>query len=217
MNGLEEGDAIRVRVRCPWCGDTSAIVARKADRSLVMARRFRSHDWAAPRLPDGQPPIVFTWERVEMNEALMAQIQTGRAATRNATLSAYCDCVPGPSAEFHLDYRSIAPHLAEADRTGSRVNWRLTRDDQEVAAMHKRRATLTLIPDDERRQMLRRTQELDPSGARFVQLQNLTRMLADPELPKDERERLQALAREVGNRSDTGRRPVKRPKSRAQR
>jgi hypothetical protein len=214
------GDRELVRVLCPHCGSKVVQVVRDADRQLVMLKNYRT--WNLEGWTAGTPTkAVHVWERDEMDEALMASIQTGAAGTRNRVGVAYCSCQGTGKVKLSIDYRSLAPYLAAAERDGGLVKWKLNPDDGEFARIWNRQIDLTRIPDEENKAMRRRLQELDPTAYGPMRAAHLAKRLADPNITQEERQRLTELARSAlaDARRDAGRQPAKPPRAtkRAQR
>lgn len=213
MRKLLAGDSERVRVLCEHCGGMVARVLRTSERKLVLAKQYQTWQWPGA---GAVPKAVHEWERLDMNEELMAAILRGDAKGRNSFVVAHCDCKRMGEVKVSIDYRSLAPYLAAAERSGGYVKWRLQAADGELARIWNRYSTTELIPDDDRREMIRRLRDLDPSALGPRVGPEVARQLRDPSLDPAARTELIAQARIASTGKDRGRAPTVRPKPRSQ-
>lgn len=213
MRKLLDGDSERVRILCEHCGSMIARVLRTKDRELILAKQWQTWRWGDL----GQPPkAVHEWERMEMREELMGAILRGEAGARNSFMVAHCDCKRAGEVKVSIDYRSLAPYLAAAERSGGYVKWRLQAEDGELARIWNRYSTTEMIPKDDRRTMIRRMRDLDPSALGPRVGLDVVRQLKDPDLTAEQRAAILAEARRVSAAPDHGRAPTVRPNPRVQ-
>lgn len=175
-----------------------------------MVKRFQSWRWPTDA---GAPKAVHEWERSPMDEELLTAICRGEAGTRNAVVVAHCECGRVGEITVSIDFRSLAPYFAEAERAGGYVKWRLRAADGEVARIWNRQMSTAMIPAEDRRSMVKRMRELDPTSPGLRASPHLVAQLRDPGLSPTDREELIAAWRDSYPVPDSGRLPTTPPKT----